>query len=155
MARDRPRRTLAEKLDRLFRTVHPRDRGEFTYDEVAAAIQRTGVSISGSYLWLLRTGRRDNPTRKHIAALAKFFGVPPAYFFDDDEAARIDDELDFLMAFREGQVRQIALRASGLTPELQETIRTLIEQVIETQGSASRSSDRGSSDSPGPGDETS
>jgi transcriptional regulator with XRE-family HTH domain len=136
----RPQRSLAEKLDHLFRTVHPRDRGEFTYDEVAAAIQKSGVSVSGSYLWLLRAGRRDNPTKKHIAALAKFFGVPPAYFFDDGEAARIDAELDFLMALRDAQVRQIALRASGLTPELQTTIRTLIEQVIQTQQRSSGTS---------------
>jgi transcriptional regulator with XRE-family HTH domain len=122
-------RTLAQKLDRLFRTVHPRDRGEFTYDEVAGAIQKTGVTISGSYLWLLRSGRRDNPTKKHIEALARFFGVPPSYFFDDDEAARVDKELDLLMALRDAQVRQIALRAHGLPPEIRQTIQTLVDQL--------------------------
>jgi len=144
-----PQRSLAEKIDHLFRTVHPRDRGEFSHDEVAAAIQRNGVSVSGSYLWLLRTGRRDNPTKRHIEALAKFFGVPPSYFFDDEEAARIDAELDFLMALRDVQVRQIALRARGLSPELQSTIQTLIEQVIETQQQRTQP---GSKDEPGAGD---
>jgi transcriptional regulator with XRE-family HTH domain len=40
--------------------------------------------VSGTYLWLLRTGQRDNPTMKHLIAIARFFGVPPTYFFPDD-----------------------------------------------------------------------
>ncbi len=31
-------RTLAEKIDGLFRMVHPRGRGEFSYEEVAEAM---------------------------------------------------------------------------------------------------------------------
>jgi transcriptional regulator with XRE-family HTH domain len=128
------RRSLADKLDHLFRTVHPRDRGEFSYDEVAAAIQQAGVSISGSYLWLLRSGRRDNPTKKHIAALAQFFGVPPAYFFDDDAAEKIDAELDLVLALRDAPIRRIALRAAGLSPESLTTIADVVERVRQLEG---------------------
>jgi len=77
------RRTLAEKIDRLFQTVHPAD-GEYTHEEVASAIREAGgPTISGSYLWQLRKGVRDNPTMRHLEALSEFFGVPPAYFFDE------------------------------------------------------------------------
>lgn len=34
--------TLAEKLNRLFGTVHPPGRGEYSYEEVAAAIRERG-----------------------------------------------------------------------------------------------------------------
>ena len=53
-------RRLAERLDRLFRTVHSKDRGPYTPAEVAEAINRTagGKVVSGTYLWLLRTGQR-------------------------------------------------------------------------------------------------
>ena len=34
--------------------------------------------ISSTYVWQLRTGRRDNPTQKHLSALGAFFGVSPA-----------------------------------------------------------------------------
>ena len=39
--------------------------------------------MSGTYLWLLRTGVRNNPSRRMLEAIAVFFGVPVAYFFDD------------------------------------------------------------------------
>jgi len=129
-----PPRTLADKIDHLFRTIHPRDRGEFGYDEVAAAIQdRGGLSVSANYLWLLRTGRRTNPTIKYVEALAKFFGVPPAYFFDDAEAAHIDAELELLTALRDTGVRELALRAATLTPEFLTTLSAMLDQVAEQQ----------------------
>ena len=129
-----PPRTLADKIDHLFRTIHPRDRDEFGYDEVAAAIQdRGGLSVSANYLWLLRTGRRTNPTIKYVEALAKFFGVPPAYFFDDAEAAHIDSELELLTALRDTGVRELALRAATLTPEFLTTLSAMLDQVAEHQ----------------------
>ena len=127
--------TLAEKLTRLFSTVHPRGRPEYTSEEVADAIrERGGPTISATYIWQLRTGRRDNPTKKHLEALADFFGVSPAYFFDDAAAARIDAELELLAALREAPVRQVALRASGLSTQSLKAIAEMIERVRELEG---------------------
>src|SRR3990172_9277568 len=77
--------TLAERIDCLFRTQRsPRGR-EYTYREVAAAVSgQNGVKFSPAYLWQLRTGARDTPTLRHIEALARFFGVAPSYFFDEE-----------------------------------------------------------------------
>jgi hypothetical protein len=87
---DRANAPLANRLGHLFRTVHPKDRGPFTPAEVAGAINTAAGErvISSTYVWQLRTGRRDNPTQKHLSALAVFFGVSPMYFFDDAEASR-------------------------------------------------------------------
>src|SRR5947208_2004720 len=75
---------LSQKLDFLSRSVHPPERGEYTFEEVADAVRAGGgPTISATYIWQLRKGIRDNPTKKHLEALAGFFGVPPAYFFDD------------------------------------------------------------------------
>jgi len=127
--------TLADKLTRLFSTVHPRGRSEYTSEEVADAIrERGGPTISATYIWQLRTGRRDNPTKKHLEALADFFGVSPAYFFDDAAAARIDAELELLAALREAPVRQVALRASGLSTQSLKAIAEMIERVRELEG---------------------
>ena len=72
--------TLADKLDRLIQA-----NGSPSLEKVAQAIlERGGPTISVSYLWLLRTGQKDNPTLRHLEAIAGYFGVPPAYFFDDD-----------------------------------------------------------------------
>jgi len=128
------RRTLAEKLDRLFQTVHPAD-GEYTHEEVASAIREAGgPTISATYLWQLRKGLRDNPTMRHLEALSEFFGVPPAYFFDDEVSARIDVELSLLASLRDAKVRQVALRASGLSAESIEAIVDMIERVRKLEG---------------------
>src|SRR5215211_801990 len=126
--------TLAAKIDRLFTTVHRRDRGEYSYEDVAEEIRRRGgPTISATYIWQLRKGLRDNPTKKHLEALADFFGVPPAYFFDKAAAARIDAELDLLVALRDSPVRELALRAFGLSSDSLATIRNMIERVRELE----------------------
>jgi len=126
---------LAHKVDRLFRTIHPAGRGEYSFEEVAEAIRRQGgPTISATYLWQLRRGLRDNPTKKHIEALADFFGVPPAYFFDDEAMARVDAELELLTALRDGGVRQVALRAAGLSAASLDAIRDMVERVRQLEG---------------------
>lgn len=129
------RQTLAEKLNHLFRDIHPSGRSEYSNEEVASAIAaRGGPTISATYLWQLRKGIRDNPTKKHVEALAAYFGVPPAYFFDDEVTQRIDAELKVLLAFRDGTVRQIALRSFGLSPKSLEAIAEMILRVRQLEG---------------------
>ncbi|XVS67675.1 helix-turn-helix domain-containing protein [Actinosynnema sp. CA-299493] len=127
--------SLAAKVDHLFRSVRPRDGGEYTFEEVAAAIRaKQGPTISATYLWQLRKGIRDNPTKRHLEALAGFFGVPPAYFFDDAQTERIDAELTLLTALRDAPVRQIALRANGLSAKSLEAIAEMVDRVRELEG---------------------
>jgi len=125
---------LADKLNHLFATVHPADRGPYSNEEVAVAIRGRGPTISGTYIWLLRKGERDNPTLKHLEALAAFFGVPAAYFFDDAAAARIDAELDLLATMRDLGVQRVAMRMAGLSPRSLDSIAEVIERVRELEG---------------------
>src|SRR3954467_7307989 len=135
-------RDLAAKVDHLFRTVRPRGGGEYSFEDVAEAIRaKGGPTISATYLWQLRKGLRDNPTKRHLEALAGFFGVPPAYFFDDAEAERIDAELTLLSAFRDAPVRQIALRARGLSAKSLEAISDMVDRVRELEGLPEPASD--------------
>ncbi|WP_129838012.1 helix-turn-helix domain-containing protein [Streptomyces sp. RFCAC02] len=128
-------RTLAQKIDYLFETVHPKHRGPYTHEEVATGIrERGGPTISASYIWLLRKGQKDNPTMKHLQALGDFFGVPPAYFFDSESSRRIAEELATLAAMRDSQVRSVALRAQGLSPETLRTIQGFIERARTLEG---------------------
>ncbi|MGW0569854.1 helix-turn-helix domain-containing protein [Streptomyces tauricus] len=130
------RGSLAAKVDRLFSTVRRSPDGdEYTFEEVAAAIkERGGATISATYLWQLRKGLRDNPTKRHLEALADFFDIPPAYFFDDAEAERIDAELVLLAALRDASVRQIALRARGLSERSLDAIKDMVDHVRELEG---------------------
>ncbi len=109
--------SLAWKLNRLFATIRAKGGQEYSPEDVARAINDSGRgSISAAYIYMLRKGQRDNPTKKHLELLAGFFGVTPAYFFDEAEAQRIEQQLDLLAAFRDGDVRRLAARASGLSP---------------------------------------
>jgi transcriptional regulator with XRE-family HTH domain len=126
--------TLAEKLDRLFQTVRRGGRAEYSYEEVAAAIRADGVMISHTYVWQLRKGLRDNPTKRHLEALAQFFGVSPAYFLDDEAARTIDAQLEMLGALRDGGVRSVALRAVGLSESSLKAIQAMIEQARRIEG---------------------
>lgn len=128
-------RTLAARLDRLFRTVHPGGRGEYSYEEVASAIRADGVMISHTYVWQLRKGLRDNPTKRHLEGLAKFFGVPVSYFFDDDTTA-VDAQLELLAALRDQSVRSVALRTAGLSPASLKAIAGMIEHARAIEGLA-------------------
>ena len=122
--------SLAEKINRLFEIIRRPDREQYRNEEVAAACREaTGETFSTTYLWQLRNGRRDNPTKRHLEALAQFFQVPPAYFFDDDQSAQIAEELELLGALRDSAVRRIALRAVTLSPEGLDTIDDMIELI--------------------------
>lgn len=130
----RDRQTLADKLNHLFATVHPVSRGPYSNDEVAASIrEQGGPTVSGTYIWYLRRGERDNPTMKHIEALANFFGVPPAYFFDNAAAAKVDEELTLLNALRETGVETLALRVAGLSSKSLDSIVDMVDRVRELE----------------------
>ncbi|ATL65078.1 XRE family transcriptional regulator [Nocardia terpenica] len=128
------RGTLADKIERLFRIVRKAGSEQHSNEEVAAACREaTGESFSATYLWQLRTGRRDNPTKRHLEALANFFDVPVAYFFDDDQGRRIQAELELLGALRNAEVRDIALRAVNLSPDGLGTINDIIDAIAKRE----------------------
>ncbi len=137
MGEERPTRrlTLAEKLDRLFKTAHPRHRDEYTYEEVAQGVrEQGGPTISPAYIWQLRKGVKDNPRKNHLEALAEFFNVPPSYFFDEEAATRIHAQLELLAAIRDAKIRTLALRASDLSPEAITAVSEMIEHLRLLQG---------------------
>ena len=140
------RSTLAEKIDTLFRVIRRPNHEQFSAEEVARICREsTGESFSATYLWQLRTGRRDNPTKRHLEALAQFFQVPVAYFFDDDQGQAIVEELALLGALRDAGVRSVALRAVDLSPEGIGTISDMIDVIARREqagGGASRGQDR-------------
>lgn len=127
--------TLAEKLDKLFRQGHPRGRGEYTYEEVADGIKRLGLApVSGTLLWELRTGKKDNPRMQQLESIASFFGVKPTYFFDDEAFNRIDAQLELFAVMRDNEVRQLALRAAPLSPETLRMLAHIIERARQLEG---------------------
>ncbi|MDK9494289.1 helix-turn-helix transcriptional regulator [Streptomyces katrae] len=130
--------TFAQLLDRLFHEVHPPSRGPYTYAEVAEGIRRAstgeGRGVTASAIQQLRTGAKRNPTRHTIKALAEFFGVPACYFVDSGAAERTMADIDLLAALRDQHVRQVALRANGLSVDSLKMLSTVIEQTRKLEG---------------------
>jgi transcriptional regulator with XRE-family HTH domain len=127
---------FADRLDRLFRTVHPADRGPYIPAEVAAAINEAAGEnvISATYLWQLRTGRRDNPTYRHLLGIARFFGVSPRCFFPDEDASRGDLPSNVVLALSDDDVREVALRAAGLSDRSLRAIRDMVDAARAVEG---------------------
>jgi transcriptional regulator with XRE-family HTH domain len=134
---------LAARLDLLFRTVvNPADGKPYSVAAVARAInEATGDSaISAGYVWQLKTGRRDNPTYRQLIALSRFFGVSPAFFFEEAETARGAIPADAALALKDDGVREIALRAAGLS---ERSLKTIAEMVANARALEDASSRRG------------
>jgi len=131
-----PEGHFAERLDHLFRTVHPKDRGPYTPADVAEAINAEAGDrvVSGTYLWLLRTGQRDNPTMKHLIAIGRFFGVPPTYFFPDDTTQQDAVPAEVVAALSDDKVRDMALRAAGLSDRSLTAITDMINSARAMEG---------------------
>ncbi|MDT5256264.1 MAG: hypothetical protein QOD10_1344 [Mycobacterium sp.] len=121
---------LAAKLNKLFEVMRKPTAPPLSNAAAAAAITaQTGVSISPAYLWQLRNGMKTNPTVQHLCAIADFFGVPASYLIDRDNNSKIDAQLELLQAMRDSGVRDLAMRASGLTPETISSLAAMIDQA--------------------------
>jgi len=139
-----PERLLARRLDHLFRTVHPADRKSFTPAEAAAAMNKAAGErvTSGTYLWQLRTGRKDNPTYKVLIGLSNFFRVSPTYFFEDQAVERGTLPPEVTAVLQDDAVRDIALRSAGLSERSLEVIRETVALARERDEANRRRSGR-------------
>ncbi|GAX56718.1 MULTISPECIES: XRE family transcriptional regulator [Streptomyces] len=128
-------RKLSERLNRLFDVVHPPDRGPYSNAEVAELMAARGLeTVTSTYLWMLRTGRRDNPTMRHLEALATFFGVPAAYWFDDEVAEKTAQELKLLELLRDSKIKNVLLRLSDVSADGKDAVLGLVDGVRKMEG---------------------
>ena len=126
---------LADKLNHLFATVPaPTRTGLYSNDSAAAALAERGISVSGVHLSHLRSGRRDNPSARLLAALAELFGVPIGYFFDPTMENRINSELDALSAIKDTRAKTLMLRAQGVSPQSMEHLEGILDRIRQIEG---------------------
>ncbi|UOX90367.1 XRE family transcriptional regulator [Amycolatopsis sp. FBCC-B4732] len=145
-----PGRDFADKLNHLFAVTKSPDGDEYSNDFAADSITVAGTKISGTYIWQLRKRKRDNPTIKHVEGLARFFGVPVNYFFDDDVTDRVDQQLRDLAAEQERlkanagdqEAQRIAMRAGELTPDRRQLVMDLLDVVYRDQQAARERGER-------------
>src|SRR5580698_8061864 len=124
-------RTLADKVNWLIDRAHPAGRGPYSNNEIAALITKTtGEDVSYTTIWKLRNGQAQNPQKRLIEALAKTFGVPPAFFFDDynEQAGLLQEQVELLALVRDARISSAQLRAIlELNPQARQAIADLVE----------------------------
>ena len=130
-----PGESIAARIDHLFRIASGPDGVEPSYRQVSANIlARTGVHVGVTTLHSLRTGAAADPRMSTIEAIARYFGVPVNYFFDDEVTERVDAQLALLSALRDHRVQTIALRAHGLSKEALDMLNGVIEHARAAEG---------------------
>lgn len=125
---------LADRLNALFKRV-PQPDGQqlYTNERAAQELTNAGAKVTGTHLSLLRSGKRDNPSARLLAAIADLFDVPIAYFFDDAEARRIDGELELMVGLRDADVRGILTRAAGLSESSRASLGSVLNRILEME----------------------
>jgi transcriptional regulator with XRE-family HTH domain len=93
-----------------------------------------GWKFSTSHLQSLRMGDRTNPSMRHLHGLCAFFGVPIGYFFDEELEARVDAQLELAASLRDPAVRQLAMRAVGLSPDALHSLTLMVEHARRLEG---------------------
>ncbi len=126
---------LAVNLNRLFETIpRPEGGGLYTNEVAAKALGDLGVQVSAQHLWLLRTGKRDNPSFRLLDGIARLFGVPLAYFSDPDVEARVSAELSTLAALHDSGVKALLTRAHGVSPQNMAHLGAILDQIRQMEG---------------------
>lgn len=126
---------LADRLNALFARVPASGTSQlYSNDRAAKELGDAGVKVTGSYLSLLRSGKQRNPSARLLGAIADLFDVPVTYFFDDDQAAAINAELDLLIGLRDTQVRGILTRAAGLSDRGKANLGAILDQIRQMEG---------------------
>ena len=130
--------TLADKVNWLIERAHPADRGPYSNNEVAELVKDvTGEEVSYTTIWKLRNGQAKNPQMRLIEALAKTFGVPPAFFFDDydeKQAGLLQEQVELLALIRDAHINTAQLRTIlSLSDEARQAVAYLIEITARNQ----------------------
>jgi transcriptional regulator with XRE-family HTH domain len=126
---DQDKRSFADKLAFLIETVHPADRGPYSYREIAAGVAGHPGAMTAAYVHQLVKGKQLNPRIGYVEALASFFGVPVTYFVDDEITEEIEDQIAQLRVWRDDDALRIAERVVQLGPRDRHTVTTLIESL--------------------------
>ncbi len=131
-------RSLADKINWLIDGAHPAGRGPYSNAEITDLIEKvTGEQFSHTTIWKLRNGQAANPQMRLIEALARTFGIPPAFFFtdyDQEQAGLLREQVELLALVRDTGVTSTQLRALlELTPAARQAVADLIEHTTRTE----------------------
>jgi len=127
---------FAQRLNRLFRSVHPKDRRPYSTPEAAKQINAAaGRSvISATYLWQLRKGKRADPTLSRVTAIARLFNVKLDFFNEARPEEPSRRELALAQALQKPDICELACLTDGLSRESTAALVALSRSLREIEG---------------------
>jgi hypothetical protein len=129
-----PGASFADRLNYLFDRVRAPGADEFSNAHVARTISSYGQeSITGAYIGQLRKGSKT-PTVKLVPLFGRFFGVEAGFFVEDEVTRKVAEQFELLRKLSQAGVKQIALRAIGLSPHSLNEVMQKIDSVREKEG---------------------
>jgi transcriptional regulator with XRE-family HTH domain len=123
--------SLKERLDWLFRNVTKSDGAEYTYQEVEQGTEQLGYRVTTTAIWKIRKGETLNPGYLVLQVLAKFFGVPVRYFYENELTANELENMRLAATLREQGIEEIALRSSRLDKAGRDAILHMLRYMVE------------------------
>ena len=133
---------LSSKLEHLFAIVPRADGGRYTNETASQALAAAGVRVSSVHLSHLRSGRRNNPSARLLAAIATLFGVDISYFFNSAVEEKANAELAALRSLSDSGVQNVMMRSGVSDKNLRhiDAILNAIREDIEREQEQKRES---------------
>ncbi len=115
--------SFAEKLNQLFEEKRKADGTRWARKEVLERIP----ALTRIYLWRLQAGKVARPAYEIVTALAELFGVPPSYFFEEEnEGSQANTE-------NPTEELRVVLRSFGLDRDAQKAVILMVEQLKKSK----------------------
>ncbi|MFC8537946.1 XRE family transcriptional regulator [Streptomyces sp. NPDC057249] len=109
--------------------------GEFSNAHVAETVSGYGDgTLTAAYIGKLRAGEGDNPSIRVARLLARFFQVPAGYFVEDDVTESIVSQFQLVRQLHEQGVKNLAMRAAGLSPASKEALLKMVDAARALEG---------------------
>jgi hypothetical protein len=126
----RARRTFADRLDELFRTVVNSDGRLYSTRAAAAALAALDCPVSHTHVGKLRRGEAD-PRRSEMQAFATLFGVSLSYFTHDD-GDESDADRRLARALGDPAIQAVAMRMgeADMSAAGKAAVAAMVEQVV-------------------------
>ena len=121
----------SQRLRLLVDLYHVEHGAELKYGEVAAALERQGISLSRARWSYMLNGHRTVDDPDLLAALADFFGVSADFLLRNGPVPdRLEAQLNLIRAMRLSKVRSFAARTLGdVSPRTLNAITQFLDEA--------------------------
>ncbi len=125
---------IAQRLDLLFEMAKEKAGRKLAAGTVADGINAAAGEkvIDQTYIWQLRTGRKDNPSYNVLAQLSRYFGVSPMFFFPEDLGQAVGPNLQ--AALSDERIRDLVMVATGLSDQSVDALTAMTKHVRALEG---------------------